>query len=139
MLKKAGIVVAASAAGLLVASPLALAGDKVDNDHHKPGGHSADEINIDSNNTTNNNGSDSNRALVNVSGNNTNVPIQVCNNDVPINAIGGSANVKEIIAPITGALSILGDVNQVADNDIQADSSRDCTQDAGAGDINTQG
>ena len=35
MLKKAGIVVATAAAGLLAVSPLAFAGDKDDHDHHR--------------------------------------------------------------------------------------------------------
>lgn len=40
MLKKAGIVVAAAAAGLLALSPLAFAGDKGHEDHHHKGEHS---------------------------------------------------------------------------------------------------
>jgi hypothetical protein len=74
VLKKAGIVVATAAAGLLAVSPLAFAGDKDDHDgngdargHH--GKSRVEDVNsIDG----------SNEGLINVAGNNIAVPVNVC-------------------------------------------------------------
>ncbi len=60
MLKKVALVAAASAASVVAVSPLAFASDS-----HETG--------IDK----------SGKGLINVSGNNANVPVQACNNDVP--------------------------------------------------------
>ena len=94
MLKKAGIVVAAAAAGLLAVSPLAFAGDKGESGHH---GHSV---------TNNNTNGDDSHGLVNLADNNVNVPIQACGNDVPVNVLG--VQVPNLTAELTGALGLLG-------------------------------
>ncbi len=60
MLKKVALVAAASAASVVAISPLAFA-------------HESHETGIDK----------SGKGLINVSGNNANVPVQACNNDVP--------------------------------------------------------
>ncbi len=81
MLKKAGIVVAAAAAALLAVSPLAFAGNDGDLVHGSDEGGS--------------------HGLINVAGNDVNVPIQVCNTDVPILAVD--------VEDIAGAVGIAGE------------------------------
>ncbi len=139
MLKKAGIVVAAAAAGLLALSPLAFAGDKGHDYDHK--GHSgsgsgsgsgSSSIEIDEN--TNNAEGDENNGLVNVSGNNVNVPIQACNNDIPINVLG--VQVSDVQADLVGALGILGEAEAERNGD--TGDQRSCEQNAEAGDDLTQ-
>lgn len=98
MFKKAGIVVAAAAAGLLAVSPLAFAGDyEGDSGHH--GHHSSDD--------SDNNGDDSGASchqdnsakdesdgrhkqagLINVQDTTVQVPIQACNNSVLEGVLG---------------------------------------------------
>lgn len=113
MLKKAGIIVAAAAATLLAVSPLAFAGDKGDDDwgHHHHGD-----------------------TLVNISENNLAVPLQACNNDVPIQGgvLQGQVPVKEITGAASGALAFMGTAN--SDLTQGVDNSRECgdnTADAG--------
>jgi hypothetical protein len=96
VLKKAGIVVAAAAAGLFAVSPLAFAGTShKDWDH----GHGTEVTSVEKNS----------EGLVNVSDINANVPINALNCDevdlglVPI-------DVKQVTAPITGALALFGSV-----------------------------
>ena len=91
MLKKAGIVVATSAAALLAVSPLAFAGDYdhdngSDHHHHHHHHHSRG---CDQDTTARNLGGRRHEdgGLVNVSGNAVQVPIQACNNNV-LNNIG---------------------------------------------------
>jgi hypothetical protein len=97
VLKKAGIVVAAAAAGLLAVSPLAFAGDKGDYDHgHHHGGTAVENTN---------NAVDASQGLVNVADNNVNVPIQACGNNVPVNVLG--VQVSDVTAELTGALGLL--------------------------------
>ncbi len=94
MLKKAGIVVATAAAGLLAVSPLAFAGDySSDNDHHH---HSSDHHHRHGGNcfqdtSANERGGrrDDGGALLDVSRNVVQVPIQACNNNVVNNVIVG--------------------------------------------------
>lgn len=120
MLKKAGIVVAAAAAGLLAVSPLAFAGDKGDYDHgHGHGHHSAQVNNAEKNSS----------GLVNVSGNDINVPIQACNDNVNVLGI----QVSDVTAQLTGVLGLLGTANG---GDQAVD--RSCTQAASAGDTANQ-
>lgn len=76
--------------------------------------------------------------LVNVNDNNVQVPVQACNNFVPVNGVGGQVAGEEV----TGALGVLG-------NDTEVDNganSKDCAQnseqddaDAGDGDRSTNG
>ena len=116
MLKKAGIVVAAAAAGLLAVSPLAFAGDK---DHHD-GPDTYSEVNEAGNNTR----------LVNVADNEVNAPVQACNNDVSTAGAGGAVN--EATSAVAGAASLFGDVQSEAspeDNEV-----RDCEQANAGGD-----
>ncbi|MFC5950110.1 hypothetical protein ACFQH9_17700 [Pseudonocardia lutea] len=111
MLKKVALVAAASAASVVAVSPLAFASDS-----HETG--------IDK----------SGKGLINVSGNNANVPIQACNNDVPVNAglLVGQANLKDITGVATGALGILGKAE--ANSSVHTDSDRTCGIESAAGD-----
>jgi hypothetical protein len=90
VLKKAGIIVAAAAAGLLAVSPLAFAGEG----HHHGG--EGDYSYSDSSIHNKNAGS---QGLVNASGNTVQAPVQTCNNDV--NALGVPADA----AAATGGLA----------------------------------
>ena len=111
MLKKVALVAATTAASAVAMAPFAMA-------------HEASTTGIDK----------SGKGLINVSGNDVNVPIQACNNDVPVNAglLAGQANVKDIVGAATGALGILGAAK--ADTDITTDTDRSCGQISGAGD-----
>lgn len=101
MLKKAGIVVAAAAAGLLAVSPLAFAGDKDDHDGHR--GHSHGSKVEDVNHVDN-----SSEGLINVGGNNVAVPVNVCDNQIPVNVLGVQVplNDVDVIADLSGALGL---------------------------------
>ena len=112
MLKKAGIVVAAAAAGLLAVSPLAFAGES----HGKSWGHG--DVNSFEQNS---------EGIVNVSDTNVNAPLNLCNNDIPVNVglIPIQGNLKDVTAALTGALGVFGKAE--ADTDIDYDSSRTCT------------
>ncbi|MFC4948532.1 hypothetical protein [Pseudonocardia sp. GCM10023141] len=116
MLKKAGILVAAAAAGLLAVSPLAFATE----------GHSV---------TNNNSNGDTSHGLVNVADNNANVPVQLCNNNVPVNVLG--VQVSDLSAQLSGALGLLGS-GEAGDTAQSAD--RSCGDNSGsAGDLHEQG
>ena len=111
MLKKAGIIVATAAAGLLAVSPLAFAGD--DHGHH--GKTSLKDVNsIDG----------SSHGLFNVAGNNLAVPVNVCDDQVPVNVLGVQVplNDTHVLAQLTGALGLLG-------SDTKADRTGDDTID----------
>ena len=112
VLKKAGIVVAAAAAGLLAVSPLAFAGES----HGKSWGHG--DVNSFEQNS---------EGLVNVSDTNVNAPLNLCNNDIPVNVglIPIQGNLKDVTAALTGALGVFGSAE--AETDIDYDSSRTCT------------
>ncbi|MDN5930758.1 MAG: hypothetical protein L0I24_06810 [Pseudonocardia sp.] len=129
MLKKAGIVVAAAAAGLLAVSPLAFAGDKGYDDHD---GHTTV-----SDNNTNSVSGDENVGLINVTGNNVNAPIQGLNcNDVQVGLIQGQ--IDDVTAQLTGALALFGDAH--ANSEQNVDNSCNSVQgDSGAGDLVEQG
>ena len=123
MLKKAGMVVAAAAVGLLAVSPLAFAGGS-DHDHGK----SHSNVN-----------GDTSKGLVNVAGNNLNAPIQACNDDVPVN--GGAAAVqtpvKDVTTALGGAAALFGKAKSSIDQD--TDNSRSCGDNSGsAGDLHRQ-
>ncbi|GAA5118278.1 hypothetical protein [Pseudonocardia adelaidensis] len=119
MLKKAGIVVATAAAGLLAVSPLAFAGD----DHGKK---NIEDVNsIDG----------SNHGLINVAGNNLSVPANVCDNQVPVNVLGVQVplNSTDVVARVTGALGLLSsDTDADSDGDTNLDDS--CNAAAKTGD-----
>ncbi len=96
MLKKAGIVVAAAAVGLLAVSPLAFAGES----HGKGHGHSHGGADINS-------VQQNSEGLINVSDINANVPVNALNcNDIDLGLI--PVDVEQITAPISGALALLG-------------------------------
>ncbi|MHA6796643.1 hypothetical protein ACVGVM_24485 [Pseudonocardia bannensis] len=125
MLKKAGIVVAAAAAGLLAVSPLAFAGDKGDkgdwgHDHGTEQVNSQKELH---------------QGLVNVSDNNVNVPVQVCNNDVPVavSGVGAAVAAQKVATPLSGALGLFGNAESETESVIK--DKRNCDQDAAAGDV----
>ncbi|BBG05289.1 MULTISPECIES: hypothetical protein [Pseudonocardia] len=128
MLKKAGIIVAASAATLLAVSPLAFAGDYAaesskDAKHH--GSHDGGAID-----------KSADGGLVGaLNGNNINVPIQVCNNNIPVNVLGGQVPVESgaLLNGLTGALGLGGDA-KTKSGDSVTDQSDACAQEAGAGD-----
>jgi hypothetical protein len=129
VLKKAGIVVAAAAAGLLAVSPLAFAGDKDDHDGHR--GH--DKSNVEDVNGVDN----SSEGLINVGGNNIAVPVNVCDNQVPVNVLGVQVplNDTDVIADLSGALGLglLGDAEaETEDGDNTLDDS--CKAAAESGD-----
>ena len=109
MLKKAGIIVATAAAGLLAVSPLAFAGD----DHGKT---EIDGVNhVDGSN---------HGGLINLAGNNASVPVNVCDNQVPVNVLGVQVplNGTHVLASLTGAAGLLG-------SDTDADRDGDTTLD----------
>lgn len=121
MLKKAGIVVAAAAAGLLAVSPLAFAGDKGDHGH----GHSDRHSDIENVNSAS---GDDIHGLIHVSGNNVDVPVQVlCNTDAPIQIGHHQSQVKDV----TGALALF-------DSKAIAENSRECDNSGRAGDVSKQ-
>ncbi len=131
MLKKAGIVVAAAAAGLLAVSPLAFAGDK---DDHKGHGHGHGKSKVEDVNHID----QSNEGLINVAGNNIAVPVHVCDNQVPIN-VGGiqvPLNNTHVLADLTGALGLglLGDADAEAESDGDNTIDDSCKAKAKAGD-----
>ena len=94
MLKKAGIVVAVAAAGLLAVSPLAFAGES----HGKDWGHGTEITSYEQ----------SPEGLINVTDTNVNPAINVCDNQVPVNALGVQIPVNDssILNDLTGALGI---------------------------------
>jgi hypothetical protein len=120
VLKKAGIVVATAAAGLLAVSPLAFAGDKGDHGH----GHGG-EANVIA---------DHSEGLINVSDNNLAVPVNVCDNQVPVNVLGVQVplNDDHLVADLTGALGLgilgSGEADASHDGDTTLDDS--CSADA---------
>ena len=112
MLKKAGIVVAAAAAGLLAVSPLAFAGES----HGKSWGHG--EANTIEQNS---------EGLINVSDINANVPVNALNcNEVDLGLI--PVDVDPITAPLAGALALFGE----ADVDQKTFVDNSCNTDQGA-------
>ncbi len=132
VLKKAGIVVATAAVGLLAVSPLAFAGDKGGDWN---GGHGGDSY---SKTHTNTNG-DTSGGLLNVADNNVNVPIQACNNDVPIQGGVGQvqAPIKDVTGALSGALALFGKASSTVDQ--YTDNSRSCGDNSGsAGDTHSQ-
>ena len=134
MLKKAGIVVATAAAGLLAVSPLAFAGDKGDHDGHGKGhGHHGSSKVEDVNSIDG-----SNEGLINVAGNNIAVPVNVCDNQVPVNVLGVQVplNDTNVLADLTGALGLglLGHNDTDADRDGDTTLDDACTAAAESGD-----
>ncbi|HLU57429.1 MAG TPA: hypothetical protein VKZ81_18390 [Pseudonocardia sp.] len=121
MLKKAGIVVAAAAAGLLAVSPLAFAGD----DHGKSKTKVEDVNSIDGS---------THGGLLNVGGNNVAVPVNACDNHVPVNVLGVQVplNDTHLLAALTGAAGLNSDVDADSDGDDTIDDS--CKAAAKSGD-----
>ncbi|MEQ3552094.1 hypothetical protein WIS52_16595 [Pseudonocardia nematodicida] len=111
MLKKAGIVVAASAASLLALSPLAFAGDNV----------------IDK---------DAKGLIAGANGNNISTPVQACNNNVPVNVLGVQVPVEDAAAGngLTGAAGVLGGDAVAKSGDSVTDQSDACAQESASGD-----
>jgi hypothetical protein len=120
VLKKAGIVVATAAAGLLAVSPLAFAGD----DHGKT---KIEDVNHIDGST--------HGGLLNVGGNNLSVPVNVCDNQVPVNVLGVQVplNDTHLLAELTGAIGLLGSDTD-ADNDGDNTIDDSCSADAKSGD-----
>ncbi|WP_226353684.1 hypothetical protein [Pseudonocardia sp. ICBG601] len=63
------------------------------------------------------------------------MPIQACNNNIPVNVLGVQVPVEDASAlnGLTGALGILGDA-KAKSGDSVTDQSDNCGQEAGAGD-----
>jgi hypothetical protein len=110
VLKKAGIIVATAAAGLLAVSPLAFAGD----DHGK---NNIEDVN--SINGSNEGG------LLNVADNNLSAPVNVCDNHVPVNVLGVQVplNGTKVLASLTGAAGLNSDTDAESDGDNTVDDS----------------
>jgi hypothetical protein len=110
VLKKAGIIVATAAAGLLAVSPLAFAGD----DHGK---NNIEDVN--SINGSNEGG------LLNVAGNNLSAPVNACDNHVPVNVLGVQVplNGTKVLASLTGAAGLNSDTEAESDGDNTIDDS----------------
>jgi hypothetical protein len=106
VLKKAGIVVATAAAGLLAVSPLAFAGDKDDHDRD----HDGKKVKIEDVNHND----DSNTGLINIG--DTNVAVNSCDID--------AANVIDDVAGVVNLLSLV---------EQEESEVNDCKQDADAG------
>jgi hypothetical protein len=124
VLKKAGIVVAAAAAGLLAVSPLAFAGEDHDDKHHR---HGADkQVNrLDDSNRS------QQRGVVNVSADNLALAVQDCNNEIN-QAAEITQRITQAFGPLTGVLGLnRADVDQTATTD------NDCYNRAEARDVNT--
>jgi hypothetical protein len=120
VLKKAGIVVAAAAVGLLAVSPLAFAGEKSHGHGH---GHGYDQTNT---------AAESSQGLVNVSDINANVPVNALNcldADVPV------LGLNENVVPIAGALALLGAAE--SENNTAIDDS--CANAQGASSVDNVG
>jgi hypothetical protein len=112
VLKKAGIVVAAAAAGLLAVSPLAFAGES----HGKSWGHG--EVNSVEQNS---------EGLVNVSDINANVPVNALNcNEVDLGLI--PVDVDPVTTPLAGALALFGE----AETEQKTYVDNSCSTDQGA-------
>jgi hypothetical protein len=94
VLKKAGIVVAAAAATLLAVSPLAFAGEG-DGGHHHGG---SDVTGIDR----------SASGLLNLNGNDVQVPITACDNQIPVNVLGVQVPLNDNNLQVTDLLGGLG-------------------------------
>jgi hypothetical protein len=94
VLKKAGIVVATAAAGLLALSPLAFAGES-HKDWHKEDRGSATSV-------------QNTEGLVNVTDTNVNPALNVCDNQIPVNVLGVQVPINDTDAlnGLTGALGI---------------------------------
>ena len=90
MLKKAGIVAAASVAALVALSPLAFASG--------PGHHHDGNVNIEKSSRSTDDDSASNNSGP-LSGNNVSIPLNVCDNQVPVND-------SSALNDLTGALGV---------------------------------
>jgi hypothetical protein len=95
VLKKAGIVVATAAAGLLAVSPLAFAGDYEGNSgdhgghHHSHGDHHSKGASCKQDNSVDQSGDNKQRGLLlNLQNTNVQVPVQACNNSVVEGVLG---------------------------------------------------
>ena len=117
MWKKTGIVVAASAASLMALSPVAMAHGTHSGDHGDGIDKSAEGL------------------IAGLNGNNVNVPIQVCNNDIPVNALGIQVPIEDLGLGngLTGALGILGSGTAKSGHSV-TDQSDNCAQTGAAGD-----
>jgi hypothetical protein len=107
VLKKAGIVVAAAAATLLAVSPLAFAGEGGHDGH----GGSDSVTGIDR----------SASGLLNLNGNDVQVPITACDNQVPINVLGVQVPLNDNNVQVTDLLGGIGLLGSGEDDGDAAD------------------
>ena len=119
MLKKAGIVVATAAVGLLAVSPLAFAGEG-SKSHESHEHHAAKDVDVASSSVQ----KDSQGLLNALNSNNVTVSPQVCNIDV----IKGADNINAL----AGAVALLGFADDSVDT---LSSTKACTQDNVGGDV----
>ena len=110
--KKVGLVAATSVAGLLALSPIAFAGND---------GNVIDK--------------ESKGLVAGLNGNNAEVPVQVCNNNVPVNVLGVQVPVEDAAAAngLTGGAGLLGE-GKAKSGDSVSDQSDVCAQEGGTGD-----
>ncbi|MBN9759785.1 hypothetical protein DMP14_31155 [Pseudonocardia sp. Ae707_Ps2] len=74
-------------------------------------------------------------SLPGLNGNNAQVPVQACNNNIPVNVLGVQVPVEDAAAAngLTGGAGILGE-GKAKSGDSVTDQSDNCGQEAGAGD-----
>jgi hypothetical protein len=119
VLKKAGIVVATAAAGLLAVSPLAFAGDKDDHDHDRD--RHGNKVKVDDVNRVDDSNEADGRELIFIADNN--VAVNNCTNT------RSDDDALNLINDVTGALTLLSLVQtdessvQVCDQDAEVDDS----------------
>lgn len=111
MLKKAGIVLAATAAGLLAVSPLAFAGDYNSDDDHKDDcgcDHSKEHHSYKEDHRDRDRDRTVQSGLVNLNNTGVQAPVQACGNSLNI---------------LSGALGILGNAKNKSSNNVHCEQS----------------
>ena len=134
MLKKSGLIAAASVASLVAVGPLAHAGGTGDVDAHRVGGAGTGHDRDHGHGAGHHHGNQNSHGPVNVgNGNNVTVPMQVCNNDVQGQV--GAVPVQDVAENPTftpnGALALLGGAESEQTSD--SANTRACGQDSAAG------
>ncbi|WP_233147829.1 hypothetical protein [Pseudonocardia sp. Ae717_Ps2] len=117
MWKKTGIVVAASAASLMALSPVAMAHGTHSGDHGDGIDKSAEGL------------------IAGLNGNNVNVPIQACNNNIPLN-LSGCRSPSRTPPPRTASPALWGSSDPAprSPDTRVTDQSDNCAQTGAAGD-----
>jgi hypothetical protein len=112
VLKKAGIVVAAAAAGLLAVSPLAFAGDRGGDDHRGDNNSNSSRFDLDQDQANAANTSHRSEGLINISNNDIGLSTLNCAADIGLGgagagtALGGAATASGALQTVTGLLGL---------------------------------